>query len=43
MIYYCSQCGNPTERIVPEGDDNLRDVCRVCGTIHYENPKIVVG
>ncbi len=30
-------------RRVPEGDDHQRLVCRDCGFIHYENPKVVVG
>ncbi len=28
---------------VPEGDNRSRRVCRDCGYIEYENPKIVVG
>ena len=28
---------------VPEGDTLPRNVCAACGTIHYQNPKIVVG
>src|SRR5688572_16959214 len=31
------------EHRVPEGDDRSRLVCRDCGFIAYENPKIVVG
>lgn len=31
------------ERRVPAGDDRSRLVCRDCGFIAYENPKIVVG
>ena len=31
------------ERRVPEGDTLERLVCRDCGHIHYDNPKIVVG
>ena len=27
----------------PEGDSHSRLVCRDCGFIQYENPKIVVG
>jgi ADP-ribose pyrophosphatase YjhB (NUDIX family) len=27
----------------PEGDDRPRFVCDACQTIHYENPKLVVG
>jgi len=30
-------------RRVPEGDDRERLVCRECGFVHYENPKVVVG
>ncbi|MDO4905182.1 MAG: NUDIX hydrolase [Lautropia sp.] len=40
---YCSTCGSPTQRIVPEGDNRLRDVCTVCRAVHYVNPKIVAG
>lgn len=28
---------------IPEGDDRHRHVCAACETIHYHNPKIVVG
>ena len=28
---------------VPEEDNRVRGVCDVCNTIHYENPKIIVG
>ena len=31
------------ERIVPAGDTREREVCKTCGYIAYENPKIVVG
>ena len=27
----------------PAGDTHLRDVCKDCGFIHYENPKIITG
>ena len=43
-VKFCSACG--AERIefrVPEGDTLPRHVCAACGTIHYQNPKIVVG
>lgn len=30
-------------RVVPEGDDRERLVCRTCGFVNYVNPKIVVG
>lgn len=31
------------ERRIPEGDNRERAVCRDCGHIAYENPKVVVG
>ena len=40
---YCSVCGAPTAASIPAGDNRLRQVCGACGTIHYENPKLVVG
>ena len=40
---YCSQCGATVDRIVPPGDDRPRYVCRSCETIHYQNPRLVVG
>ena len=40
---YCSHCGARVELRVPEGDTVSRHVCTSCGTIHYENPKMVVG
>ena len=30
-------------RTVPPGDTETRAVCRKCGYVHYDNPKIVVG
>ena len=40
---FCSQCGERVVRETPPGDHLPRYVCRACGTIHYQNPKIVVG
>ena len=40
---FCSHCGQPVTRLVPEGDTHLRHVCTACGTVHYQNPKIVAG
>lgn len=40
---YCSQCGSGVTLTLPEGDNIPRHVCAACGTIHYQNPKIVVG
>jgi len=42
-LNFCSVCGKATETRVPGGDNRLRAVCPGCNTIHYQNPKIVVG
>ena len=43
-LNFCSKCGSDRMQFrVPEGDTLPRYVCDACGTIHYENPKIVVG
>lgn len=40
---FCSRCGKSLTQKVPEGDNRLRYVCSQCSTIHYENPKVIVG
>lgn len=40
---YCSDCGNPIDLRIPAGDTFPRHVCPKCNTIHYQNPKMVVG
>jgi len=40
---FCHDCGAPTEVTRPEGDTGDRHVCTVCETIHYINPKVIVG
>lgn len=40
---FCSNCGAPVTVAVPDGDSRPRHVCPVCGSIHYQNPKVVVG
>lgn len=40
---FCNQCGARVELRTPEGDHLPRYVCTACGTIHYENPRLVVG
>lgn len=40
---YCSECGTPLEYRIPAGDNMPRHVCPACATIHYQNPKIIVG
>ena len=40
---YCSQCGATVVQRIPDGDNLPRFVCTACATVHYENPKIIVG
>ena len=40
---FCSNCGGPITLRTPPDDDRERAVCDVCHTVHYENPKMVVG
>ena len=40
---HCSSCGETVSRKTPDGDTYERWVCDACGTIHYQNPKVVVG
>jgi len=40
---FCSACGGSIVVRRPEGDELERFVCAACGTIHYVNPKVVVG
>ena len=40
---FCSNCAAPISRRVPPGDSVLRYLCDGCGSIHYENPRLVVG
>ena len=40
---FCTQCGLPVVRQVPENDNRERYVCGTCNTVHYENPRNVVG
>ena len=40
---FCSACGARVAFEVPEGDNRPRHVCGECGSIHYQNPKSVVG
>ncbi|WP_313085249.1 NUDIX hydrolase [Pseudomonas sp.] len=40
---YCSQCGHAIVQQIPAGDNRLRFVCGTCGTVHYQNPRIVAG
>ncbi len=40
---FCSECGAPVELRLPPDDNRERHVCTVCTTIHYQNPKMIVG
>jgi ADP-ribose pyrophosphatase YjhB (NUDIX family) len=40
---FCTQCGARVEFRVPPGDHLARHVCDACGTVHYQNPRLVVG
>jgi len=43
-VKFCSHCGSADiAQRVPDGDTLPRFVCASCGTIHYQNPKVVVG
>lgn len=36
-------CGATVELRQPADDNRLRHVCIACGTIHYQNPNMVIG
>ena len=40
---FCSNCGHAVNILIPPGDTLPRAVCGHCGTVHYENPRVVVG
>lgn len=40
---FCSECGAAVALRTPEGDTLPRYVCGGCHTIHYQNPRMVVG
>lgn len=40
---FCSECASPVSLSIPAGDNRPRHVCSHCGTIHYHNPKMVLG
>lgn len=40
---FCTQCGAKVALQIPGGDERPRFVCIGCATIHYENPRMVVG
>jgi ADP-ribose pyrophosphatase YjhB (NUDIX family) len=40
---FCSACGHEVQLEIPDNDDRERHVCGRCKTVHYSNPKIIVG
>lgn len=40
---FCSNCGHTVSLQTPPDDNRLRHVCEHCSTIHYQNPKMVIG
>ena len=40
---FCSECAHPVALKIPQDDTRERYVCTHCGTIHYQNPKMVIG
>lgn len=40
---FCSHCGQTVTLRIPQGDNLPRYVCDHCHTVHYQNPKMVVG
>ncbi len=40
---FCSACGATVQYLVPAGDNRPRATCSACNTIHYQNPRLVIG
>lgn len=40
---FCSNCAQPVNFAIPPGDNRPRHCCPACGSIHYQNPRAVVG
>lgn len=40
---FCPFCSSELNYIIPTGDEKKRPVCPDCHSIHYSNPKVVVG
>jgi hypothetical protein len=44
VLKYCSNCGSDQlQFVIPAGENYQRYVCDNCDTIHYNNPRIIVG
>ena len=42
-LLFCSACGAKVNLLTPADDNRERHVCPACNTVHYVNPKIVLG
>jgi len=40
---FCPDCGSAVSHRIPKDDNRERAICDDCGTVHYQNPLIVVG
>jgi len=40
---FCSQCGHQVRFDVPDMDNRPRFLCDQCGTVHYQNPRVITG
>ena len=40
---FCPDCGSAVSHRIPKDDNRERAICDNCGTVHYQNPLIVVG
>ena len=40
---FCPNCAHALEYRIPEGDNRKRYVCPSCLSVHYQNPRLVVG
>jgi ADP-ribose pyrophosphatase YjhB (NUDIX family) len=40
---FCTHCGGALCLGVPGGDDRPRHICGDCGSVHYQNPKVIAG
>lgn len=40
---FCTGCGSAVALKIPQGDDRERFVCTSCESIHYVNPRVIVG
>ena len=40
---YCSHCASKLTIKIPADDSRERHVCEACGSVHYQNPRNVVG